>query len=198
MKRPPSSGQHFWMGRSRRVGGRASSAEGLVKSGALGQGSARAVGASNLWMTSLHGPLLRSFGFMWRKSSAVPSSLMASRKLMGGLAFRSEPSSAATASTEFAPRLKAMRFHEPIVLMASGNGDGAPLTVGFSMSTAWPPSGFFISRSAISVISNSVGTGCEMRRSPPAFSRVLTKSRKESKAMPASVAEGLSQVNRDW
>ena len=41
-------------------------------------------------------------------------------ELVGGLAFISEPSSAATSSTEFAPRLMAMRLCEPIVLMASG------------------------------------------------------------------------------
>ena len=36
------------------------------------------------------------------------------RKLVGGLAFISEPSSAATSSTEFAPMLMAMRFCEPM------------------------------------------------------------------------------------
>src|SRR5579862_9300898 len=108
---------------------------------------------------------------------------MASRKLVGGLAFMSEPSSAATWSTELAPMLMAMRFQEPMVLMATGNGETTPLTVGFSNSSALPPPGDFISRSAISVISSSVATGWEMRLSSPALSRALTKSRKESKAI---------------
>src|SRR2546426_28064 len=50
---------------------------------AIGHGSVRVGGASNLWTTSLHAPFLTSLGFMWRRSSAVPSSLIASRKLIG-------------------------------------------------------------------------------------------------------------------
>ena len=84
---------------------------------------------------------------------------MVSRKLVGGLAFINAPSSFATSSTEFAPMLMAMRLCEPSVLMATGNGETTPLTVGFSNSSALPPPGDFISRSAISVISSSVATG---------------------------------------
>jgi hypothetical protein len=67
----------------------------------------------------------------------VLRSLSASFIEVGGLAFMSEPSSAATSSTEFAPKLSAMRFQEPNVLMATGKGEGWPLKVGFSMSSAW-------------------------------------------------------------
>ena len=74
----------------------------------------------------------------------MESSFNASRKPVGGFAFMSEPSSAATSSTELAPRLRAMRLCEPIVLIATGNGEGWPLTVGFSMSSALPPPGDFI------------------------------------------------------
>ena len=108
---------------------------------------------------------------------------MASLKLVGGLAFISAPSSFATSSTDSAPMLMAMRLCEPSVLMATGNGETTPLMVGFSNSSALPPPGDFISRSAISVISSSVATGWEMRLSSPALSRALTKSRKESKAI---------------
>src|SRR5438552_18872454 len=97
--------------------------------GAAGHGSARVGGASNLWMTSLHGPSLTGLGLAWRRARAVLNNFNASRKLVGGLAFMSEPSSAATSSTESAPRLIAMRFHEPIVLIARGNGDTTPFTV---------------------------------------------------------------------
>ena len=84
---------------------------------------------------------------------------MVSLKLMGGFAFINEPSSAAASSTEFALMLMAIRRCDPIVLIASGNGETSPLIVGFSMSNAFPPPGFFISRSAISVISSSVAKG---------------------------------------
>src|SRR6185437_16758488 len=114
--------------------------------GALGQGSVRAVGASKRWMTSLQGPVLTDFGLAWRKSMAVPRSFRASRRLVGGLAFIRAPNSAAAASTESAPRDRAMRFHEPIVLMANGKGLVTPLTVGFSIKSALPPSGDFIWR----------------------------------------------------
>ena len=76
-----------------------------------------------------------------------------------------------------------LRHAKPIVLMATGKGETTPLTVGFSMSSALPPPGFFISRSASSVISSSVATGCEMRFNSPAASRCRTNSPKESKAM---------------
>src|SRR3989442_1002718 len=165
MKRPPSRGQHFWMGRFKSVGSTrasrvvvgasptacppwgvfpASAPETARESGALprmsgaaGHGSVRVGGASNLWMTSLHGPLFKSFGLAWRRSRAVPRSLMASLKLVGGLAFMSDPSSAATVSTDSAHKLRAMRFQEPIVLIARGNGDTAPFTVGFSYNSAF-------------------------------------------------------------
>ena len=203
MKRPPSSGQHCWMGRFSKVGqasrlslescdgwDRRDACPALRMSGALGQGSARVGGASNLWMTSLHGPSFTTFGFAWRRSRAVPSRLMASLKLVGGLAFTSDPSSAAASSIELAPRLIAMRRWEPSVLMASGNGETWPLTVGFSSSSAWPPPGFFISRSAISVISNSVAAGWVMRRNSPAVSSRFRKSRNESNAMRGDYQTG--------
>ena len=66
---------------------------------------------------------------------------------------------------------------------ARGNGETTPLTVGFSNSSALPPPGDFISRSAISVISSSVATGWVMRLSSPAQSSCWMKVRKESKAM---------------
>src|ERR1035437_359438 len=134
-------------------------------------------------MTSLHGPSFTTFGFACRRSSVVPSRLRASLKLAGGLAFTREPRSAASASIELAPRLIAMRRSEPSVLIASGNGEICPLTVGFSSSSAWPPPGFFIARSAISVISSSVATGWVMRRKSPAVSSRFRKARNESNAM---------------
>src|ERR1700733_6531143 len=78
MNRPPSSGQHFWIGKLRSVGGFDDVP--FFQSGAVGQFFVEA-GASNLWMTSLHAPLFTVFGFAWRKSSAWPSSFIVSRKL---------------------------------------------------------------------------------------------------------------------
>ena len=73
--------------------------------------------------------------------------------------------------------LSAMRFQDPIVLIATGNGTTCPLTVGLSINSALPPPGDFISRSASSVISSSVATGVLMRLSSPDFSNAATKSR---------------------
>ena len=184
MKRPPSSGQHCWMGRFSRVGGRGSNAAGVRQSGAGGHGVVRGGGASKWWMTSWQAPSLTRFGRAWRRSNAVPSNWRASLKLAGGLAFTRAPSAAAASSIEGAPRLSAMRRYEPSALMASGKGEICPLTVGFSTNRAWPPPGFFISRSASSVISSSLATGCVRRRSSPAASKCPRKSRNESNAMP--------------
>ncbi len=184
MNRPPSNGQHCWIGRFNNVGGDEELGAGSWELGFPPTAICELPSAaSKRCTTSLHGPSFTIFGLAWRRSKAWPSSLMASRKLVGGLAFISEPSSAATSSTEFAPMLSAMRLCEPIVLMASGNGDTTPLTVGFSNNKALPPPGDFISRSAISVISSSVATGWEMRFSSPAASSAWRKSRKELNAM---------------
>ena len=69
----------------------------------------------------------------------------------------------------------AIRRREPIVLMATGNGDGRPSIVGFSNSSAFPPSGDFISRSAHSAITSSLSTGSTIRFSSPAWSSVSRK-----------------------
>src|SRR4051794_28164700 len=163
MKRPPSKGQHFWIGRSFRVGGFGGNDAGFVTSGAGGHPGGTPVLPGNLVITSLQGPSFTILGLACRRSSAVERSLIASLRVAGGLALTSVPSSAATSSTLAAPRLIAMRFQEPIVLMARGNGLVAPLTVGFSINRALPPLGLFISRSANSVISSSVAIGSEMR-----------------------------------
>src|ERR1035441_9535048 len=117
------------MGRFSKVGQAAQLSPGpaLRMSGALGQGSARVGGASNLWTTSLQGPSFTTLGFVWRRSKAVPSSLMAPLKLVGGLAFTSDPRLAAISSIELAPRLIAMRREEPSVLMGHGNGEAGSL-----------------------------------------------------------------------
>src|SRR5437016_5800011 len=103
MKRPPSKGQHFWIGSCKSVGNRGSAVEESCQLGAGGHGWARVGGGSNRVITSLQGPSFTSFGFAWRKSRAVPKSLMASLKLVGGLALINEPSSAATSAIEFEP-----------------------------------------------------------------------------------------------
>ncbi len=149
-------------------------------SGAAGHGSARVGGASKRWITSLHGPLLTRLGRAWRSVKAVESSESASRKPVGGFACMSEPSSRATASTESAPSASAIRFQEPSVLIATGKGDTFPFTVGFSKSSALPPPGCFISRSASSVISSSVATGCAMRFNSPARSSASTNSENDA------------------
>src|SRR6266566_2825829 len=91
----------------------------------------------------------------------------------------------------------AMRRCEPIVLIASGNEEGAPLTVGLSKSSAFPPAGDFISRSAISVISSSVATPKGTRFNSPAFSSAATKAENESKAMCGESRRWAARVKSD-
>src|SRR5438270_5885188 len=79
-----------------------------------------------------------------------------------------------------------MRRRDPIVLMASGNCDGFPSTVGFSKSSAFPPPGDFISRFAHSAMSRSVSTGTTTRVSSPAFSSASMNCRKEPYAIEAA------------
>src|SRR6478736_2843403 len=147
-------------------------------------------------MTSLQGPPLTRFGFACRISNAVPSNFIASRREVGGLAFSSEPSSAATSSTELAPILMAIRFQEPIVLMATGKGLTRPLTVGFSIRRALPPAGDFISRSASSVISSSVATGSLIRLNSPALSKASTKSLKQENAIASLLGRSALTFSR--
>src|SRR6185369_10623968 len=81
MKRPPSSGQHFWIGRLSSVGGgggvegRGSRVEGPRISGALGQTSHLSFRTSNFFTTCLHGPSLTTLGRACRRSKASESSL---------------------------------------------------------------------------------------------------------------------------
>src|SRR5688572_323620 len=87
----------------------------------------------------------------------------------------------------------AMRFREPRVLMASGNCDGLPSTVGFSKSNAFPPSGDFISRFAHSLMTRSVSTGTEMRLSSPALSRASMNCRNDAYAIGECIRCDASQ-----
>ena len=79
-----------------------------------------------------------------------------------------------------------MRFSEPKALISTGNAEIFPEgRSGFSISSALPPPGDFISRLASAVISSSVRTGSVMRTSSPAASSFSANSRMEEKAMLA-------------
>src|ERR1700722_12655103 len=88
IKRPASSGQHLRIGRDSNVG------QGLAEADA---------NSCCAWTPSWHEPLETSFGLACRKSRAVPRSLIASDRLVGGLALSRDASSAAISSTEIAP-----------------------------------------------------------------------------------------------
>src|ERR1044071_327801 len=141
MKRPASKGQHFWMGRFRSVGNSAPVPSEALMSRTQGQGSFRVKGISNLWITCLQAPLLTPFGLACRNDTALLSSSSAWRRLVGGLALMSEPSSVAICSTDSAPILMAIRLCEPKALMASGNGETWPLTVGLLEEKPFPAPG---------------------------------------------------------
>ncbi len=77
-----------------------------------------------------------------------------------------------------------MRRVEPNALISTGNADVLPEgSTGFSKSSALPPPGDFISRSASAVISSSVRTGSGMRTSSPAASSFSANSRIDAKAI---------------
>src|SRR5579871_3276038 len=97
MKRPASRGQHFRMGRSSKVrgvgdvGGNSiwpvvGEDGGWRMEDGFFSDAAEAGASLKRWMMSLQGPELTIFGLAWRRSRAVPRSLMASRKPVGGLA----------------------------------------------------------------------------------------------------------------
>ena len=78
----------------------------------------------------------------------------------------------------------AMRFSEPKALISTGKAEIFPEgKSGFSMSSALPPPGDFISRLARAVISRSVRTGSVMRTNSPAVSSLSANSRMEEKAI---------------
>src|SRR2546427_3758701 len=91
-------------------------------------------------------------------------------RLSGTLRFKSSAMRAPMSSKHATPSASAMRFSEPNRLTATGSWDGAPPgSVARVNSSAGPPPGDFMQRSAISVISLSMATGCSTRaRSPPA------------------------------
>src|SRR3989442_1210351 len=102
----------------------------------------------------------------------------------GTLRFSSSAMRAPMSSKQGTPSASAMRFSEPNRFTATGCGDGAPPgSVGRVNSSAGPPPGDFMQRSAISVISLSTDTGCSTRaRSPPA-SMAAMNCRKLSSAI---------------
>src|SRR3989442_2064962 len=88
----------------------------------------------------------------------------------GTLRLSSSAMRAPMSSKQATPSANAMRFSEPNRFTATGCGDGAPPgSIGRVNSSAGPPPGDFMQRSAISVISLSTDPGCSTRvRSPPA------------------------------
>src|SRR5207247_1848730 len=91
---------------------------------------------------------------------------------------------APTWSRHSTPSASDMRFSEPNKLTATGYRDLPPLRrVGCVKSSAGPPPGDFMQRSAISVISLSTDTGRVTRVRSPDLSIALTNSRRLSSAM---------------
>lgn len=104
---------------------------------------------------------------------AIAQELESILEALGGFAFIRNSNWDANSSTESRPSAIAMRRFDPRALIATGKAETLPSIVGFSKSSALPPPGDFISRSAISVICNSVATGSLIRRSSPASSRAF-------------------------
>src|SRR5881394_130706 len=102
----------------------------------------------------------------------------------GTLRLSSSAMRAPISSSDATPSAIAMRRSEPNRFTATGTRDGAPeRSVGFVKSSAGPPPGDFMQRSATSVISLSTETGRSTRASCPAASIAPMKSRRLSSAM---------------
>ena len=79
------------------------------------------------------------------------------------------------------PRAIDMRRIEPKRLMATGQGERVPSwRMTCSKSSALPPPGCFMTRSAISQSSSLAATGCVMRASSPSVSRAAMNAERES------------------
>ena len=80
-------------------------------------------------------------------------------------------------SSDSTPSDMLMRRIDPNRLIATGNADRVPsISTGCSNSSALPPPGCFITRSAISQSSRFMDTGCVTRTSSPACSSCAMKS----------------------
>src|SRR5256714_5058946 len=102
----------------------------------------------------------------------------------GTLSAISSAMRAPTWSRHSTPRASAMRRSEPKRLTATGYRDFPPeRSVGCVNSSAGPPPGDFMQRSATSVISLSTETGCSTRVRSPALSIAATNSRRLSSAI---------------
>src|SRR5437773_2752827 len=119
-------------------------------------------------------------------------------RLSGTLRFRSSAMRDPMSSRQATPSASAMRFSDPNRFTATGWGDGAPPTsVGRVNSSAGPPPGDVMQRSAISVISLSMETGRSTRaRSPPA-SMAAMNCRRLSSAMMNGADPAGAQLVRD-
>src|SRR5213594_318294 len=96
------------------------------------------------------------------------------------------------------PRARAIRRSEPNRFTATGWGDGAPPTsVGCWNTSAGPPPGDFMQRSAISVISLSTETGRSTRASSPVRSIAPTNARRLSSAIMDSADATAQQLVTD-
>src|SRR6185503_3295942 len=91
---------------------------------------------------------------------------------------------AAMSSSPSTPSASAMRRSEPNRFTATGYREAAPpRSAGFANSSAGPPPGDFMQRSAISVISLSIDTGRSMRTSVSRLSIASRNSRRLSSGM---------------
>ena len=120
-------------------------------------------------------------------SKPARNSAHASPSDFGGFAFSRNAIWSATSSTWLTSSAIAMRFSEPNALISTGKAETFPEgKSGFSISSALPPPGAFISRLASAVISRSVRTGSLMRTNSPAASSLSANSRMEENAIPHS------------
>ncbi len=146
MKRPPSSGQHFRIGRSSRVPSRRT--------------------------TSWQGASLTVFGIRSRSRPTIGSIFSASMMPSGICGVISSLISRARSSSVFTPSARHIRSIDPKTFVATGMSKPA----GFSNRSAGPPPALLHARSVTAEISRSGLTGSAIRVSRRRLSRSARKS----------------------
>src|ERR1041385_3488586 len=133
---------------------------------------------------SWHAGRLTVFGGNFATSASRGSMASLPSRPSGTLSAVSSAMRSPTRSRHSTPSASDMRRSEPKRLTATGYRDfPPPASIGAVNSSAGPPPGDFMQRSATSVISLSTETGCSMRRKSPAASIAPRNSRRLASGM---------------
>ncbi len=180
MKRPASCGQHFKIGKSKRLT------------------------SLPFCMTSLHAPVFTLFGKNDPSSASFGSILILSKSPCGVSIFKNPWMRSAISPSSSTSNASAIRRTLPNALISNGCRDpfgfsksSAELSPGGTGIPACPPSLLRMTRCTTSVISRTGSTSARIRLSSPSFSSFWTNSRKSVYATHSSQWHRLPPVRTD-